>query len=115
MTDVVNGPAGGPQEFASTNDDNQNPVLDDKPWCVVAVAHGQIGVVDRYREQGAATSAANARKAANADLGGRTDYRVVKENDPTNGLPALLAEVEAAEFGPAPADDEPKAKAPAAK
>lgn len=114
MTDVVNGPAGGPQEFASTNDHNQNPVLSDKPFVVVAVAHGQIGVVDRYGSEADANAAASARKAAARDAGSPADFRVVKENDPTNGLPALLAEVEGAELGTAPAD-EPKAKAPATK
>ena len=107
---VVNPPAGGPQAFASTNDNNQNPVLDDKPFVVVAVAGDQIGVVDRYREKAAADQAAAARKAAAVDAGnGKTDFVVVKENDPENGLPALLAKVEAGEYVA------PKAAAPAAK
>lgn len=90
-TAVANPPAGGDQAFASTNDDNQNPILKTEPWCVVISNHGQIGVVSRHAQQGDATTAAAARTASAA---GNEKFVVKKEAD----LPAYLAEVEAAEL-----------------
>lgn len=110
---VINPPAGGPQEFASTNDDNQNPVLKDKPWCVVARDNDSIGVVNRHASEADAKNEAEARQQTARDNGVRTTYSAVKENDPDNGLPAFLAEVETAAFGPV--DDEPKTAAKSSK
>lgn len=97
---VINPPAGGPQEFASTNDENQNPVLKDKPYVVVARDADSIGVVNRHADEASAKAEAEARTKASRDAGNRTTFTVVKENDPENGLPSLLAEVETAAFGP---------------
>lgn len=91
---VANPPAGGPQEFASTNDENINNALHDKPWVVAISAHGQVGVHSRYATREQANTAAAAARAVRPRF---ADVKVVKENDPDNGLPALLAEVEGAE------------------
>lgn len=90
---VANPPAGGDPTFASTNDDNQNTVLQDRPFCVVVSANGQIGVQNRYATQAAADTAAAALKEG--PLPGRTEVVVKKEAD----LPAYLAEIEGAFFG----------------
>lgn len=97
---VINPPAGGPQEFASTNDENQNPVLREQPYVVVARDADSVGVVNRHSDEAAAKSEADARNARAKENGVRTTYTVVKENDPDNGLPALVLEVETAAFGP---------------
>lgn len=96
-TKVANPPAGGDQTFASTNDDNQNTVLQDRPWLVVVSANGQIGVQNRFATEAAANTAAAALTAG--PLPNKTEVVVKKEAD----LPAYLAEVEAAYFGDEPA------------
>jgi len=106
-TAVHNPPAGGDQSQASTNDDNVNDVLADKPWVVTINDGDTVGVFGRFADQAAAEASANAAKAKRPQK--RIEVRVVKENDITNGLPALVAEVEAAKV----AEDEEPAKEPA--
>ncbi|HUR23998.1 MAG TPA: hypothetical protein VMZ73_09030 [Acidimicrobiales bacterium] len=107
---VANPPAGGPQEQASTNDDNQNTVLRERPYVVCVSAGGQVGVVDRASTKGEADTLAAARKATLPSL---TEVTVVKENDPSSGLPALVAEKESAALGLV--EDKPAPKPAAAK
>lgn len=91
---VHNAPAGGDQSQASTNDDNINEVLHDKPY-VVTITDGQtVGVVARFSEQADADASAKAFKAKRPQK--RIELKAIKENDPKAGLPALVAEVEAA-------------------
>lgn len=91
---VTNPPAGGPQAQASTNDQNANPVLSDKPWVVVLSANGQAGVIDRYASEADAKARAETERANRPRS---VDVTVLKENDPKNGLPAHVAKVEAGE------------------
>lgn len=110
-TAVHNPPKGGDQSQASTNDDNVNEVLASRPW-VVAISDGDtVGVFGRFADKADAEKSA---AAARAKRPARIDVRVVKENDITNGLPALVAEVEMAKIALAddtPADEAEKAKA----
>lgn len=103
---VANPPAGGDQSQASTNDDNVNDVLADKPY-VVTISDGQtVGVWGRYSDKAQAESAAAAARAVRPT---RIDVKVVKENDIKGGLPDLVAEV--AEANADRFDDTPAADA----
>lgn len=95
-TAVHNPPKGGDQSQASTNDDNVNDVLADKPWVVTVNDGDMVGVFGRFADKAAAEASAKACKANRPQK--RIEVKVVKENDITNGLPALVAEVEAAKF-----------------
>lgn len=111
MSDTVhNGPAGGPQDQASTNDDNVNDVLHDKPFVVTINDGDTVGVVARFADKADAEASAKAFKAKRPQK--RIEVVALKENDPKNGLPALVAEVEAAKVAEdeAPAKSEPAAK-----
>jgi len=90
---VANPPAGGDQTQASTNDDNQNTLLQERPYLVTVAARGQTGVAARFSDQSGADRDAAARKAG--PLPDSTKVLVKKEAD----LPDYVAEVEAAEFG----------------
>lgn len=104
-TAVHNPPAGGDQSQASTNDDNVNDVLADKPW-VVCISDGEtVGVFARFADKAAAEASARACKANRPAK--RIEVTVVKENDTTNGLPDLVAKVEAEKA--ATSDDAPPA------
>jgi hypothetical protein len=93
---VHNPPAGGDQAQASTNDDNVNDDLADKPF-VVAISDGDtVGVFGRFADRAAAEASAKAAKANRPQK--RIEVRVVKENDITDGLPAFVAEVEGAKI-----------------
>lgn len=110
---VHNAPAGGDQSQASTNDDNINDVLTDKPY-VVAISDGDtVGVVARFSDQGAADASAKAFKAKRPQK--RIELKVVKENDPKAGLPALVAEVEADKMAAEEEDNPDAAESDAAK
>lgn len=85
---VFNPPAGGDQTQASTNDQNQNTVLQDKPYLVVTYANRQAGVVSRFASEGEAQKDADARKASLEGTG--TKLKVLKESD----LPDFVAKVE---------------------
>ncbi len=111
-TAVHNPPKGGDQSQASTNDDNINDVLHDKPYVVTIEDGDSVGVVARFADKAEADASAKAFKAKRPQK--RIELKVVKENDITNGLPALVAEVEDAKL--AESDDaEPAKPAPAAK
>lgn len=114
-TAVHNPPAGGDQSQASTNDDNVNADLHARPWVVAVVAHGQVGVHGRFAAEAEANASAKATKAARPQK--FVEVKVVKENDIKDGLPTLVAEVEAAEAGVESADaaPTPAPKAAAAK
>lgn len=90
---VHNAPAGGDQSQASTNDDNINDVLHNMPYVVTITDGETVGVVARFSEQADADASAKAFKAKRPQK--RIELKAIKENDPTNGLPALVAEVEA--------------------
>jgi hypothetical protein len=90
---VHNPPAGGDQSQASTNDDNINAVLAERPWVVTVSDQDTVGVHGRFATKAEAEASA---KAVSANRPSRIDVKVVKENDPKNGLPNLVAEVEAA-------------------
>lgn len=109
---VHNPPAGGDQSQASTNDDNVNDVLADKPWVVTISDGDTVGVFGRFADRAAAEASAKAAKANRPQK--RIEVKVVKENDTEDGLPALVAEVEGAKL----AESEPEAAeapAPSAK
>lgn len=109
---VHNAPAGGDQSQASTNDDNINDVLADKPF-VVAISDGDtVGVFGRFADRASAEASAKAAKANRPQK--RIEVRVVKENDTTDGLPAMVAEVEAEKMA-AEEETEAPAKATASK
>jgi len=104
-TTVHNPPKGGPQDQASTNDDNINGDLHGRPW-VAAISDGEtVGVLGRYSSQSEADAAAKAFKAKRPQK--RIEVRALKENDPKNGLPAFVAEV-AAEFSATDEADDAK-------
>lgn len=88
---VFNPPAGGDQTQASTNDQNQNTVLQREPHVVVAYANRQVGVVSRFGSRGEADSDAKARETGLGDVG--TKVKVLKEQD----LPDFVAKVESGE------------------
>lgn len=92
---VANPPAGGNQAFASTNDDNQNTVLQTAPTVVVSSANRQAGVVSRFADAGAANNDAAARRKALDNVGNPagTKFTVMAESD----LPDFVAKVEAGE------------------
>jgi len=102
---VANPPAGGDQSQASTNDDNQNDVLSSAPFVVTIADGDSVGVVGRFADKAAADNAAKAYKVDRPQK--RIEVKVVKENDITNGLPALVAEVEGAKFAEDEATTEP--------
>lgn len=90
---VHNPPKGGDQSQASTNDDNINSVLAERPW-VVTISDGEsVGVFGRFADKASAEASA---AAARVKRPARIDVKVVKENDTSYGLPNLVAEVEAA-------------------
>ncbi len=103
-TAVHNPPKGGDQSQASTNDDNINDVLHDKPYVVTIEDGDSVGVVARFADKAEADASAKAFKAKRPQK--RIELKVVKENDITKGLPALVAEVEAAKVD----EDETDAK-----
>lgn len=104
---VANPPKGGDQTQASTNDDNINSALHQAPHVVTIAAHGQVGVLSRFPN---AADAETFAAAARRDRPAFVDIKVVKENDIDNGLPALVAEVEAAEAEPTAPAPAPTAK-----
>lgn len=109
---VHNAPAGGDQSQASTNDDNINDVLADKPW-VVTISDGEtVGVFGRFEDQAAAEASAKAAKANRPQK--RIEVKVVKENDTENGLPALVAEVEGAKLAEDDSEETPPPAKPSA-
>lgn len=105
-TAVHNPPAGGDQSQASTNDDNVNDVLAERPFVVYISDGDAVGVLGRFADKGAAEASAKAAKVNRPAK--RIEVGVVKENDITNGLPAKVAEVEAAKL--ATSDEAPKAE-----
>ncbi len=94
---VANPPKGGDQSQASTNDDNVNDVLHDKPWVVTNYDGALVSVVNRFADQGEAEKSAAALRAR---LPKKNEVKVLKENDPTSGLPSEVAD-KAAENAPA--------------
>ena len=92
-TAVANPPAGGDQTQASTNDNNANDVLRDKPWCVTTNDGESVGVKERFGAKAAAEAFA---KALAPTLPARIEVRVVDETAIKGGLVDLVAEVEAA-------------------
>lgn len=90
---VANPPKGGDQSQASTNDDNINDVLANRPY-VVAISDGEtVGVFNRFSSRSDAENSAKAAKAKRPQK--RIELKVVKENDVSGGLPDLVAKVEA--------------------
>lgn len=106
---VHNPPAGGDQSQASTNDDNINDVLHNMPFVVTITDGETVGVVARFSDQASADASAKAFKAKRPQK--RIELKALKENDPKAGLPALVAEVAAANQ---PEEETPEA-APAVK
>jgi hypothetical protein len=92
---VHNPPKGGDQAQASTNDDNINAVLHELPFVVTVSDGDNVGVHGRFATKAEADASA---KAVRAKRPARIDVKVVKENDTEDGLPALVAEVEAAKI-----------------